>query len=98
MAHEMGRRAAAPGSGARAWRISGLALVGALVVSALGLGAGPALARTCGTVTIRNGTASPGSGSTATTFSFAVKFSDTAGAAPTSLTLRIAGTSTALET
>ena len=76
----------------------GLALVGALLVSAFGFGAGPALARTCGTVTIRSGTASPGSGTTATTFSFVVQFSDTTGAAPTSVTLRIAATSMVLKT
>jgi hypothetical protein len=67
-------------------------------VSAMGVGAGPAFARTCGTVTIRNGTADPGSGTTATTFSFAVQFTDTTGAAPQSVTLRIAGTSTVLQT
>src|SRR4051812_13249037 len=96
MADEMGRRAAAPGGGARAWRVTGVALVGMLFVSALGVGVDPALARTCGTVTIHGGTASPGSGTTATSFAFAVEFTDTTGAAPTSVTLRIAGTSTAL--
>src|SRR4029078_7871074 len=98
MAHEMGRRASAPGGGARAWRVIGLALVGALLGSAVGFGSGPALARTCGTVKIRTATANPGSGTTATTFSFAVQFSDTTGAAPASVTLRIAATSTVLKT
>src|SRR4029078_12770291 len=98
MAHETGRRASAPGGGARAWRVTGLALVGALLGSGVRFGIGAGAARTCGTVTIRNGTANPGSGTTATTFSFAVQFSDATGAAPASVTRGIAATATRLHT
>ena len=46
MAPMFGHRASAPGRGAKAWRVTGLALIGALLVSALGLGGGAASART----------------------------------------------------
>ena len=39
--------------------------------------ASPALARTCGTLTIEDGTVSPGTGTPSTTFTFAVTVSDT---------------------
>src|SRR5262245_9367595 len=96
MAHVSGERAIAPDGGPRKGRVVGLSLVAALLVSVMGLGAGSALARTCGTLTIGNGAASPGSGTTATTFNFSVKVTDTTGAAPESVRLRINGTWTDL--
>lgn len=97
MAHALGPRAVAPGGRSRLWLSGGLALAGWLAVSLLGFDINPAVARTCGTVTIQNGTATPGSGTTATTFAFAVKFVDSTGAAPQSVQLRIAETWTTLE-
>jgi hypothetical protein len=97
MAQTFGPRAVAPGGRSRRWLAGVLALAGWFVVSVLGIGIDPAMARTCGTVTIQSGTASPGSGTTATTFAFSVKFVDTTGAAPTSVRLRIAETWTTLQ-
>src|SRR5262245_36173310 len=97
MAHWLGQRATAPRHGERAWRLMGLALISALVISAVGFGGGAALARTCGTVTISGGVANPGYGTTATTFAFAVKVSDMSGTAPQSIHLRIAESWTPLQ-
>ena len=52
----------------------------------------PALARTCGSLTIEDGTVSPGTGTPSTTFTFAVTVSDTDGNAPTWVRLRVRGT------
>src|SRR4029453_6144798 len=65
--------ASAHGPYDRAWGAPCLALVSSFLAVALGAGAGPALARTCGTLTIQNGTVSPASGTTATTFAFSVE-------------------------
>lgn len=70
----------------------GLALAGLLLTSLFGSAVAPVLARTCGTVTIRGGSASPGSGTTATNFQFKVHFVDTTGTAPQSVQLRINNT------
>ena len=96
MAHVLGRRTVAPGGRSRLWLAGGIALAGWLVASVVGIDLAPALARTCGTVTIESGTASPSSGTTATTFAFSVAFIDSTGAAPTSVKLRIAETWTTL--
>ena len=73
-------------------RLAGaIALSGLLLASLVGFSAAPALARTCGPVTIENGAASPGSGTTATTFHFSVDFEDADNDAPQSVRLRIDG-------
>ena len=75
-----GPRAVAPGGRSRLW------LAGRDWSSPAGLSCPPgfesipALARTCGTVTIQNGTVSPGSGTTATTFAFWSRSVETFGA------------------
>ena len=97
MAQVLGRRTDAPGGRSRLWFAGVFALAGWLVASLMGLDIGSVLGRTCGTVTIQNGTASPGSGTTATTFAFTVSFVDSTGAAPQSVKLRIAETWTTLQ-
>ena len=60
----------------RTWLVGALALAGWLTASLTGF-ASPALARTCGSITIAGGTVSPGTGTPTTTFTFAVTVSDT---------------------
>jgi hypothetical protein len=73
-----------------------LALTSWLVLSSIGA-ATPVLARTCGTVTIENGTVTPGVGTTETTFTFSVRVSDTTGAAPSWVRVRVNGVWSPLE-
>lgn len=74
---------------------STLVLASWLAVSVLGTAA-PVLARTCGTITIENGTVSPGTGDTDTTFHFSVRVTDTTGAAPDWVRVRVRNTWTNL--
>src|SRR5262245_21871306 len=91
MAQLFGGRVVAPRGAAMRSAAVVLALLLAFLVTALGPGTLPVLARTCGTLTIDNGTATPGSGTTATTFRFVVRIVNTTGAKPSSVRLRIAG-------
>src|SRR4051794_3491956 len=61
------------------------------VVLILGTSAAPVEARTCGPITINEGSVTPGTGSTGTTFTFSVHFRDTTGSAPTSVEVRVNG-------
>ena len=75
----------------RTWLVGALALAGWLTASLTGF-ASPALARTCGSITITGGTVSPGTGTPTTTFTFAVTVSDTTGTAPAWVRVRVHGT------
>ena len=75
----------------RTWLVGALALAGWLTASLTGF-ATPALARTCGSITIAGGTVSPGTGTPSTTFTFAVTVSDTTGTAPAWVRVRVHGT------
>jgi hypothetical protein len=52
----------------------------------------PVFARTCGTITVELGTASPGAGTTDTIFEFSVTVRDTTGVAPTWVRVGVGGT------
>ena len=74
------------------------AVVFAIASSALVLQAQPVAAVSCGSpkhdIVLSSGTASPGSGSTATSFSFSVVYRDNAGCAPSSITVTVSGAGT----
>ena len=74
----------------RSWLVGAFALAGWLTASLTGF-ASPALARTCGSITIAGGTVSPGTGSPSTTFTFAVTVSDTTGTPPVWVRVRVHG-------
>lgn len=63
---------------------SAIALAASMLVFVTFMAA-PALARVCGPVTIEDGNASPGKGTTATNFTFTVRFQDSNGGGPASI-------------
>src|SRR6476646_8451921 len=77
-------------------RFVGAFAVTTLVVASMAWFPATVAARTCGTLTINNGTVNPGSGTTSTQFTFTVKVADTSGAAPQWVRVNVNGTSTAL--
>ena len=75
--------------------VGAVALSGWLLASLIG-SATPVLARTCGTITIKQGTVSPATGTTQTNFTFSVLVSDSTGAAPQWVRVRVNGVWTGL--
>src|SRR4051812_1062338 len=79
----------------------GRTVVGAVVLTSWLLASAlvsvvPALASTCGTITIEGGTVSPGSGTPGTAFTFSVTVADTTDAAPQWVRVRVRGRWTTL--
>ncbi len=74
-----------------------LALTGWFALSLIGF-ASPVDAKSCATLTVGPGTASPGSGSPSTTFTFSITVADKTGATPTWVRLQINGTTSNLAT
>jgi len=70
--------------------VGALAMTGWLVMGAFVLEA-PVVARTCGQISIDDGTVSPSGGTTATTFAFSVTVSDRTGTKPSAVTVRVLG-------
>src|SRR5690242_2105024 len=98
MAHQLLGRDVAPRGRSTLRHAGWIALGGLIGASLLGLNAAPVEAAHCGTVRIFGGTATPGSGTSATTFIFKVHYIDSSGAAPSSVRLGLGGTWTTMST